>query len=79
MMNPSHGGGGTLAMPDLFRILCNWRRFRFGTVALTDSERAGLWDACSARPELLRMIVKELVKVTGVRYCVFAQAVPFFN
>lgn len=66
-------------MPYLFRILCNWRCFRFGTVALTDSERAGLWEACSERPELLRMIVKELIKVTGVRYCVFAQNGAFFN
>ncbi|CAM9443280.1 unnamed protein product, partial [Ectocarpus fasciculatus] len=39
----------------------------FGTVALTESERAGLWTVCSERPEILLTIVKELVKVTGVR------------
>ncbi|CAM9490420.1 unnamed protein product [Pylaiella littoralis] len=41
---------------------------RFGTVALTDSERAGLWTVCSDRPDLLLTMVKELVKVTGVRF-----------
>ncbi|CAM9511876.1 unnamed protein product [Scytosiphon promiscuus] len=41
---------------------------RFGTVALTEAERAGLWAVCSARPDLLLTIVKELVKVTGVRF-----------
>ncbi|CAN0007899.1 unnamed protein product [Ectocarpus sp. 8 AP-2014] len=41
---------------------------RFGTVALTESERAGLWTVCSERPEILLTIVKELVKVTGVRF-----------
>lgn len=40
---------------------------RFGTVALTESERAGLWTVCSDRTDLLLTIVKELVKVTGVR------------
>lgn len=40
---------------------------RFGTVALTTRERAGLWDVCSERPELLYMIVKELIEVTGIR------------
>lgn len=40
---------------------------RFGTVALTESERAGLWTVCSDRADLLLTIVKELVKVTGVR------------
>eukprot|EP00752_Nemacystus_decipiens_P004466 g4078.t1 len=41
---------------------------RFGTVALTESERAGLWTVCSDRTDLLLTIVKELVKVTGVRF-----------
>ena len=42
-------------------------RVRFGTVALTECERAGLWDVCSERPELLYMIIKELIEVTGIR------------
>lgn len=42
-------------------------RARFGTVALTDSERTGLWRACSERPNMLFMIVDKLVNVTGVR------------
>lgn len=40
---------------------------RFGTVALTESERGGLWTVFSGRPDLLLTVVKELVKVTGVR------------
>ena len=40
---------------------------RFGAVALTESEREGLWKVFANRPDLLLTIVKELVKVTGVR------------
>eukprot|EP00752_Nemacystus_decipiens_P004500 g4109.t1 len=41
---------------------------RFGTVALTDAERTGLWKVFAHRPDLLLTIVKGLVKVTGVRF-----------
>lgn len=51
---------------------------RFGTVALTDSERAGLWDACTERPELLRLILKDLVRVTGVRYMLYMLTVESY-
>lgn len=44
-----------------------WPHSRFGAVALTESERAGLWIVFSDRPDLLLTIVKELVKFTGVR------------
>ncbi|CAM9283505.1 unnamed protein product [Laminaria digitata] len=64
LVTGSHKRGEQFWREDVTTGVCQ----RFGIVALTKSERAGLWAACSERPDLLRLIVKELVKVTGVRF-----------